>query len=154
MDTFTTVFYYSYIAVSLFYIFSGVILLIQPNFIKHKFQSFFPLLNSFKYSNIINSVNLIAVGLLLLLIVKLLEDWSVIGLFFALTLSGLEVYLGFKFYYHEQKNVPQALIHIILHSIIVGVVIFFMVFYLSAEISMIKNQAASGLSSIYSWKDN
>ena len=154
MDTFTAVFYYLYVAVAIFYIACGVALLLKPDTIRHKIKSLFPLLDSFKYQSTTNSLNLIAVGLLLLTVVRLIENWSVVGLFFAVVLSGLEVYLGFKFYYHEQGNISQAVIHVVLHTIIVGAVIFFMLFYLSEEITLIQNQAASTINSLSIWTVN
>jgi uncharacterized membrane protein len=154
MDTFTAVFYYLYIAVSLFYIICGVILLLKPTVIEPRLKSLFPLLESFKYRGVTNSVNLIFVGCVLLAVVKLMEDWSVVGLFIAVVLSGLEVYLGVKFYYHEKNDMPQAIIHVVLHTIIVGVVIFFMVFYLSSEINLIQNQTGAIINSLSSWTAN
>lgn len=154
MDTFTTVFYYLYIAVSLFYIICGVILLLKPHYIVDRLPSLFPLLNSFKYRPLTNSLNLIFIGLLLLVVVKLIEDWSVVGLFFAVVLSGLEVYLGVKFYYHEINDIPQAIIHVVLHTIIVGVVIFFIVNYLSPELTSIQNQTGALINSLSPWTAN
>jgi hypothetical protein len=151
MDIFTAVFYYIYIAVSLFYIVCGVVLLLKPQYIQNHIKPLFPVLESFKYQTVTNSINLIGVGLILLSIVKLLENWSVVGLFIAVIISGLEVYLGVKFYYHERNNVSQTLIHVILHTIIIGAVIFFIVIYLSPELSLIQNQAATTFNSIYSW---
>tara|TARA_B100002051_G_scaffold276684_2_gene326879 strand:+ start:8197 stop:8661 length:465 start_codon:yes stop_codon:yes gene_type:complete len=151
MDLLTLAFYYIYLAVALFYIVSGAVLLIYPKAIANKIAGWFPLLHSFKYQNITASLNLIMVGLILLVIVRLLENWSFMGMFWAVVLSGLEVYLGIRFYYQEQRDLFQAWLHIILHLIIVIGLAYFILTHFSSDITTMEDQLASLAKATLPW---
>ncbi len=139
-----------YYLISLFYLSFGVLLLTHPHFVEHHIRPLFPLLASFKYQRIGNSINLILVGVILLLVGNLIVESSVYGFFLALTLSGLEVYLGIVFYYFEERNIPQSILHFVLHLIIVFVIGGFMLSYFPDEIARVEENAASLLLS-FTW---
>ncbi len=150
MDWFADVFYFIYLAVTFFYLGSGVILFIRPQLIAHYIKPFFPLLYSFKYGTTTNSLNLIFVGIGLLMISEAIQELSFTGFFCALLLSALEVYLGFKFYYFEQRDMTQAVIHVVLHALIVVAMVFFISSYFAADINHFENQGALLLDALLS----
>lgn len=135
-------FYIIYNLVALFYLVCGVLLLLYPNRIETLLKKLFPLLASFKYSALVNSLNLILVGSLLIIVGKLIGQHNIIGIYFALVLSALEVYLGFKFYYFEERDVTQANIHVILHSLLCVILIGMSLLYFSDQISNLHNDLA------------
>lgn len=92
------------------------------------------------------SLNLIGVGCGLLFIAKAISELSPIGIFSALILSAFEVYLGVKFYYFEERNVSQAIIHLILHLIIVFVIGWFLLTKFSSTITLVQLKATAVLS--------
>lgn len=139
-------FYIAYYLVAFFYVASGILLLLYPKAIEHKLKDLFPLLVSFRYSHTVTSLNLIGVGCGLLFIAKAISELSPIGIFSALILSAFEVYLGVKFYYFEERNVSQAIIHLILHLIIVFVIGWFLLTKFSSTITLVQLKATAVLS--------
>lgn len=146
MSIFVTFLYFTYVAVALFYLASGILLLLYPKTINHRLSALFPLLASFKYSRRLTSLNLILVGAGLLILSESLQSPTLFGFFCALVLSGLEVFLGVKFYYLEENNLPQALIHVILHTVLVVLLFLYLLLYFPNEISFLQQQAASLIS--------
>lgn len=112
----------TYFVVALFYLIYGTLLLLTPHSVFSHIPRFFPLLASFRYHTLATSLNLMAVGATLLIIGKYISNWSAGAIFIALVLSGLEVYLGLAFYYREEHDVPQAIIHVVLHTLLVCVI--------------------------------
>lgn len=143
MITFAAFFYFIYNLVAFFYLISGVVLLLYPHTIQNHIKKLFPLLASWRLDTLVNSLNLVGVGSTLIIIGQLIDQSNVLGYFLALILSTLEVYLGIKFYYHEEHDTFQAIVHIVLHTILVGVLLWFMVNYFSSDISIIQNNVAS-----------
>lgn len=140
---FVSIFYYIYLAVAFFYLICGVVLLLRPTLIQRQIKPFFPLLDSFGYGVTVNSINLVLIGLGLLLISKHLLATHFLAFFTAIILSTLEVYLGFKFYYHEQRDLTQAVLHIVLHAGLVIIIILFTIDAFPVEIHTYTQQAAS-----------
>ena len=147
IETILSILYY---LVSLFYLTFGVLLLTYPQFVEHHVKPLFPVLASFKYQRIGNSINLILVGIILLLVGNLITEASIYGFFIAIILSGLEVYLGIVFYYFEERNITQSIIHFVLHIIFVLVIGGFMLSYFQEDIKEISENAAS-LFMTHSW---
>lgn len=139
-ETILSVIYY---LVSLLYLSFGVLLLTYPHFVEHHIKPLFPLLASFKYQRIGNSINLVIVGTTLLVVGKLIMISNIYGFFIALILSGLEVYLGIAFYYFEERDITQSVLHFVLHLIFVLVIGSFMLSYFSVEITRVEKSAAS-----------
>ena len=123
---FEAMLYASYYLLSFFYMLCGVLLITHPHFIIKFIQSFFPVLESFKYRRVTNGINLIVVGLLLLWIGDLIVETNIVGFWLALIISSLEIYLGITYYYFEAKDVAQAIIHLGVHIIVVIALIIFM----------------------------
>lgn len=109
----------AYHLVALFYLSSGVLLLMFPHIFQEHLKKLFPVLATFRYGIVANGFNLILVGLILLWVASLVTVSNVGGFLLTLTLSALEVYLGVVFYYRKERNIPQALIHFVLHILIV-----------------------------------
>lgn len=141
----------AYYLVAIFYFVFGILLLSHPHFVQKHLKPCFPLLASYRYQQVVNSLNLITVGLGLLIIGKLLEQKTFLGFFIALILSGLEIYLSIAFYYYEEKNVSQAIIHFFLHIILIVIIGAFILSSFSSEISELSHQTASLVSTLVIW---
>ena len=116
---FETILSFVYYLVALFYLAYGALLLVTPHVVVAHIPRFFPLLASFRYHTLATSLNLIGAGAMLLIVGEFINNLSVEAIFVALLLSGLEVYLGIKFYYLEEHDIPQAITHVTLHLFIV-----------------------------------
>lgn len=148
---FATVLIIAYYLVAVFYCSFGILLLTHPHFCEQHLRVCFPLLASYRYQRVVNSLNLISIGLGLIIIGQLLAQDSLAGFFLALVLSGLETYLGIAFYYFEERNLTQAIIHFWLHIILVVALGAFILSSFAPEITLIRTQSASLITSMIPW---
>lgn len=148
---FNGILYSAYYLVALFYLAAGILLLIYPHLIEVHLKKCFPLLASYRYQRIANSVNLIAIGIGLLIIGNMIVEKEFFGFFVALMLSGLEMYLGIAFYFFEERDLPQAIIHVVLHVILLTAIGVFILHNFSPQIDEFRGQAATALSSLVPW---
>lgn len=148
MSTPEFIFYIIYNLVALFYLICGVLVLLYPKQIENHLETLFPLLISFKYNQIVNSLNLILIGAFLIIVGKLISLHHLAGIYFALILSAFEIYLGVKFYYMEKKDLTQANIHVIVHVILCVILIKMSALFFIDEIVAVKNGIASVIGSL------
>lgn len=141
----------AYYLVAVFYCVFGILLLTHPHFCEQHLKVCFPLLASYRYQRVVNSLNLISIGLGLIIIGQLLAQGALIGFFLALVLSGLEMYLGISFYYLEERNLTQAIIHFWLHIILMVAIGAFILSSFGQEITLLRTQGASLVTSIIPW---
>lgn len=151
MSTPEFIFYIIYNLVALFYLICGVLVLLYPKQIENHLETLFPLLISFKYNQIVNSLNLILIGAFLIIVGKLISLHHLAGIYFALILSAFEIYLGVKFYYMEKKDLTQANIHVIVHVILCVILIKMSALFFIDEIVAVKNGIASVIGSLWFW---
>ncbi len=142
----------AYYGVAMFYFGFGLLLLLKPSLVEHKLKACFPVLAAFKYQRVANSINLLGIGIALLLIGNMVLSFSFYGFFIALILSALEVYLGIMFYYIEEKDVFQAVLHFVVHILIVILIGYFVIHHFDTELVKLQNQTATALSAISIWK--
>ncbi len=149
---FSAILFISYYLVALFYLSFGTLLITHPRFVEHRIHSLFPLLAHFKLQRLANGVNLIVMGVILLLVGNLMAASNVMGFFLALVLSAWEVYLGVTFYYFEKKDIPQAVIHLVLHIALVAAVGGLILFSYSSQVDQLRDFCAYTISSAFhSW---
>lgn len=149
---FGTLLYVVYYAVALFYLLFGVLLLTHPHLSEKRLKKCFPLLASYKYQRIANSINLTSIGAGLLIIGNMIKLDVFAGFLFALILSALEVYLGIMFYYIEERDMTQAVIHVVLHILIVFLIGIFILQHYSHQIYTMQHETATMIKAFFPWK--
>ncbi len=128
-----------YFLVSFFYIFFAVALLFFPKKIKLLFPALFPLLESFRFPLIINTICLASVGIFLYLIGSELILSSLWGWYFAFVLSLWEIFLVFGFYLPHKKHWSAA-IHFALHLFLVVMIANIIILGYSLQINTMQSQ--------------